>query len=227
MNGWTALHWAAKRGHGDIVKTLLESGADPSVKSTDGAEPLDVASQSSVRILLGGEANGDAKPKESLPIMPNYLTHPPFPYLAGSSSYRPSEPAAMVSAGQRAPPPPQALPSADTPPRSNGPVPEENELVLKVRVANSMEQDFIEIEIDLSRLTFEYVLSAMCRELNVNPAIVHKMRKLPNTIVRKDKDVRRFVDFQELELVLTNRASSEASRNYGPSVSPRHVDVVY
>ena len=90
-----------------------------------------------------------------------------------------------------------------------------------------MEQDFIEIEIDKSRLSFEFVLSTICRELNINPSIVHKLRKLPNTIIRKDKDVRRFVDFQELELVLTNRASSEASRNYGPSVSPRHVDVVY
>lgn len=96
-----------------------------------------------------------------------------------------------------------------------------------MRVANSTEQDFIEIEIEKTRLNFDYVLSTICRELSVNPSTVHKLRKLPNTIVRKDKDVHRLVDFQELELVLTNRASSEASRNYSSSVSPRHVDVVY
>ena len=89
-----------------------------------------------------------------------------------------------------------------------------------MRVADTSQKDFIEIEIDRSRLTFQCVLSIICRELNVNPSHVTRLRKLPNTIVRKDKDVGRFVDFQELEVVLDNR-------NSGDSYSPRHVDVVY
>ena len=101
------------------------------------------------------------------------------------------------------------------------------ELVVKVRVANVSEKDFIEIELDRKRLNFENLMTTMCSELQVNRTLVHKIRKLPDTIVRKDKDVKRLRDFQELELVLSSRSVSESSRNYGPAVSPRHVDVVY
>ena len=96
-----------------------------------------------------------------------------------------------------------------------------SELVLKVRVANSPEQDFIELEVDRRKLSFDYVLSTVCRELKVNPSVVQKLRKLPNTIVRKDKDVARFVDFQELELVLQGHNGDSCG------YSPRPVDVVY
>ena len=101
--------------------------------------------------------------------------------------------------------------------------------MLKVRVANAAEQDFIEIELSRAHATFDNLISTMCSELDVDRTLVHKVRKLPNTIVRKNKDVMRLVDFQELELVLTNRALSESSRNYngGPSVTPKHIDVVY
>ena len=100
--------------------------------------------------------------------------------------------------------------------------------MIKARVANAVERDFIEIEIPRKTLTFECLISMLCSELEVNRMLVYKIRKLPNTIIRKDKDVNRLTEFQELELVLTNRASSESSRNYdGPSVAPRHIDVVY
>ena len=74
--------------------------------------------------------------------------------------------------------------------------------MLKVRVANSVETDFIEIEIDRNERTFSNLMLTCCRELNCEPETVVKLRKLPNTIVRKDKDVWRLTDFQELELVL-------------------------
>jgi len=32
MNGWTSLHWAAKRGHTSIVAALLKNNADVGVK---------------------------------------------------------------------------------------------------------------------------------------------------------------------------------------------------
>lgn len=88
------------------------------------------------------------------------------------------------------------------------------EVVLKIRLANSDERDFLEVELDRSNWCFESLLNLMCRELVVDRRLVQKVRKLPDTIVRKDKDVRRLRDFQELELVLTNRAMSSASRNY-------------
>ncbi|XP_066560845.1 ankyrin repeat domain-containing protein 40 [Amia ocellicauda] len=78
------------------------------------------------------------------------------------------------------------------------------ELVLKVRIQNPSvrENDFIEVELDRQELTFRSLLRVCCRELGVSIDHVEKIRKLPNTILRKDKDVARLQDFQELEVVL-------------------------
>ncbi|XP_053231727.1 ankyrin repeat domain-containing protein 40-like isoform X1 [Podarcis raffonei] len=82
------------------------------------------------------------------------------------------------------------------------------ELVLKVRVQNPKENDFIEIELDRQELTYQDLLRVSCHELGINPEQVEKVRKLPNTLIRKDKDVARLQDFQELELVLVKSISS-------------------
>nr|XP_034954896.1 ankyrin repeat domain-containing protein 40-like [Zootoca vivipara] len=82
------------------------------------------------------------------------------------------------------------------------------ELVLKVRVQNPKENDFIEIELDRQELTYQDLLRVSCHELGINPEQVEKVRKLPNTLIRKDKDVARLQDFQELELVLVRGISS-------------------
>ncbi|XP_068770286.1 ankyrin repeat domain-containing protein 40 isoform X1 [Struthio camelus] len=82
------------------------------------------------------------------------------------------------------------------------------ELVLKVRVQNLRDNDFIEIELDRQELTYQDLLRVSCCELGVNPEQVEKIRKLPNTLVRKDKDVARLQDFQELELVLAKSDNS-------------------
>ncbi|KAJ3601247.1 hypothetical protein NHX12_032220 [Muraenolepis orangiensis] len=78
------------------------------------------------------------------------------------------------------------------------------ELVLKVRIQNpnSRENDFIEVELDRQELTFRSLLRVCCRELDIGAEHVEKIRKLPNTMLRKDKDVARLQDFQELEVVL-------------------------
>jgi len=103
------------------------------------------------------------------------------------------------------------------------------ELVLKARVAYSTERDFLEVEMDRNNQTFESLVSLLTRELGVNRQLIHKIRKLPNTIVRKDKDVQRFVDYQELEVVLTNKAMSAASRVYEGDISDglRHEQILY
>ncbi|PKU36810.1 hypothetical protein llap_12884 [Limosa lapponica baueri] len=61
------------------------------------------------------------------------------------------------------------------------------ELVLKVRIQNPnlRENDFIEIELDRQELTYKELLRVSCRELGVNPEHVQKIRKLPNTMLRK------------------------------------------
>ena len=76
---------------------------------------------------------------------------------------------------------------------------------MKARVAESGERDFVEVE--LESLTYQALLSACCEELEVRAHEVHKIRKLPNVWVRKDKDVQRLRDEQELELVLKHSLS--------------------
>ncbi|XP_077415338.1 ankyrin repeat domain-containing protein 40 [Vanacampus margaritifer] len=78
------------------------------------------------------------------------------------------------------------------------------ELVLKVRIQNpnARENDFIEVELDRQELTYRSLLRVCCRELDISAEHVEKIRKLPNTMLRKDKDIARLQDFQELEVVL-------------------------
>ncbi|OXB77008.1 UNVERIFIED_CONTAM: hypothetical protein H355_014830 [Colinus virginianus] len=94
------------------------------------------------------------------------------------------------------------------------------ELVLKVRVQNLRDDDFIEIELDRQELTYRDLLRVSCCELGVNPLQVERIRKLPNTVLRKDKDVARLQDFQELELVLV-RSDSSPFRNAASTLSER------
>lgn len=61
------------------------------------------------------------------------------------------------------------------------------ELVLKVRIQNpnARENDFIEIELDRQELTYRSLLRVCCRELDISTEHVEKIRKLPNTMLRK------------------------------------------
>ena len=56
-------------------------------------------------------------------------------------------------------------------------------LLVKARVANSGEEDFIEVETD--GLTYTGLLKAICGELEVPVNNVVKIRKLPNVLIRK------------------------------------------
>ncbi|XP_032858474.2 ankyrin repeat domain-containing protein 40 isoform X2 [Tyto alba] len=290
VNGWTCLHWACKRNHAPVVAYLLRAGADKEILTKKGERAAQLASKREIRKMLGVEDDElpDLKKDPDLPIIPNYLVNPPFPYIYnttsnsipdpsvnGSASHLESQDADAsslpdVEARTRAPlqhgkAAPQAagngavpsLPAAGSaPPRSKpllqrapvyqgpvswsrsppspagshqsvpqqengscvGPVPafqpvfftgafplNMQELVLKVRIQNPnlKENDFIEIELDRQELTYKELLRVSCHELGVNPEHVQKIRKLPNTMLRKDKDVARLQDFQELELVLT------------------------
>ena len=40
------------------------------------------------------------------------------------------------------------------------------------------------------------------------PQVVERVRKLPNTLIRRDADVRRLTDYQELELVVRRSAAA-------------------
>ncbi|XP_070580031.1 ankyrin repeat domain-containing protein 40-like isoform X2 [Ptychodera flava] len=190
MNGWTALHWACKRDHSTIVKLLLAHGAEKNLKTEKGEKAIHLTTNSHIQELLGGNAGGDDSPEsreDSLPITPSYLKYPPFPYVKG---------------GQSATWKPQANDIFNSVHSHSHQLSNPNELVLKVRLANAFETDYIEVEFDWSQLTYRHLLETCAKELRINPDAVIKIRKLPNTIIRKDKDVHRLHNFQELELVL-------------------------
>ncbi|XP_030362429.1 ankyrin repeat domain-containing protein 40 isoform X2 [Strigops habroptila] len=291
VNGWTCLHWACKRNHAPVVAYLLHAGADKEILTKKGERPAQLTSKREIRKMLGVEDDElpDLKKESDLPIIPNYLANPPFPYVYNTMSNSIPDPSmngsishleprdtdsaslpdvetymrAPLHHGHAAPEvadtagtpslprgctvPPHTKPvlqrapvyqgsvswsrSAPSPAGSNQSVPQQEngssmgasmpafqpvfftgafplnmqELVLKVRIQNPnlRENDFIEIELDRQELTYKELLRVSCRELGVNPEHVQKIRKLPNTMLRKDKDVARLQDFQELELVLT------------------------
>ena len=51
-DGWTPLHYAANRGHVDVVKILLKNKADKTLKTNDGGTALDWASNEEIKQLL-------------------------------------------------------------------------------------------------------------------------------------------------------------------------------
>ncbi|XP_068510815.1 ankyrin repeat domain-containing protein 40 isoform X1 [Anas acuta] len=289
VNGWTCLHWACKRNHAPVVAYLLHSGADKEILTKKGERPVQLTSKREIRKMLGVEDDElpELKNDSELPIIPNYLANPPFPYVYNTMSNNIPDPsvngsiscaelqdpdssplpetctqasvqqenAAPEAAGSKGAAPSLpggcAVPRCSNPAVQNGPVYQTpaswsrsppspvgskqpgpqlgngpctgpvptfqpvfftgafplnmQELVLKVRIQNPSlkENDFIEIELDRQELTYKELLRVSCRELGVNPEHVQKIRKLPNTMLRKDKDVARLQDFQELELVLT------------------------
>ncbi|XP_023508535.1 putative ANKRD40 C-terminal-like protein isoform X2 [Equus asinus] len=91
------------------------------------------------------------------------------------------------------------------------------ELVLKVRIQSPKENDFIEVELNRQELSYQNLLQVSCCELGINPDQVEKIRKLPNTLLRKDKDILRLRDLQEVELILMKTGSSQLIE-YTPSL---------
>ena len=71
-----------------------------------------------------------------------------------------------------------------------------------------------------NELTFAKLIKICCEELNTSPNQISKIRKLPNTVIRKDKDVQRLVDYQEIELVLSTQNTSNTGVLLPTPISP-------
>ncbi|XP_053903143.1 ankyrin repeat domain-containing protein 40 isoform X1 [Malaclemys terrapin pileata] len=313
INGWTCLHWACKRNHAQVVSYLIESGADKEILTSKGETPAQLTSKREIRKTLGVEEDelADLKQDSDLPIVPNYLANPPFPYVYNTLSNSIPDPStgslngsfpvslelqavdypislprvkACTSATSQhenvasavadnedmlTSPGACTMPECPKPVVQNGPIHQASvpqsrsfpspaaskqpvsqqqngsclgpmptfqpfffpgtfpfnmqELVLKVRIQNLSlrENDFIEIELDRQELTYKELLRVSCSELGVNPEHVEKIRKLPNTVLRKDKDVARLQDFQELELVLIINDNNFLFRNAASTLTER------
>lgn len=212
MNGWTPLHWAAKRGHVSIVKYLVQEGADTTLLTKKGETAAQLSSNSSVKQILGEQGNiGLSTGNDTLPIVPNYLRNPEFFYAAKDESGRLSHREQGISTtnnqelslvnGQQ-----QGVNTSSNSYSSCAAQPGE-EIVLKLRIADTDEKDFIEVDLHRRNLTFQTLEKVCCEELSIEAKNIKKIRKLPNTIVRNDKDMTRLLPFQELEVVLTGNKS--------------------
>ncbi|KYN04077.1 PREDICTED: ankyrin repeat domain-containing protein 40-like [Cyphomyrmex costatus] len=194
VSGWTALHWACKQGYLDIVVLLLKNGADKNIRSEIGETPASVCSNQQILYLL--DTSDDLER-----IM--YDTS----LRAAPSAYAPSD---FLRA-----------PANSSKARNN--IYDKNrltssfqdELVLKIRIANTADSDFIEVELPRSELTYQALLCLCCKELDLNLHQIQKLRKLPNTRLRRDKDIQRLQNFQEIEVVIdaTNMYKSIQNAN--------------
>lgn len=172
----TALHWAAKRNHTQVVEYLLENGANKDIQAHDKSTPANVCSSDVLRQILEStvaDISSSSVCNLTLPIIPNYLRHPVFPYISSPSS-------------------------------TSIPITNDNQTItLLCRIANDpSETDFIEFDFNKTPTngSYERLLSIICHELEMNH--IDKLRRLPCVRVRNDRDVERLKDNHMLEVIL-------------------------
>ena len=140
------------------------------------------------------------KPTDPLPIIPHYLKHQEFPYSKRREELLNDEVLSHgmdydnCSTGYKRKTEQHNIEHVYKKMNSN------DNLIVKCRIAGSEDDDFIEVEV--AALTFANLLHCCCEELQINSDNVYKLRKLPNVVIRNDKDVLRLVPYQEIEIVL-------------------------
>lgn len=219
----TALHWACKRGHVSIVQILLQNGADINTTNFKGELASELTTSVEVLAAMKMEPGDDFAQRCSegtgkLPIIPNYLRSPVFPYSAHDhydselSSTTTANAArsgqhstnTLVSLNEEGPPIKSVVTSTTGDSGKNlaseSGVTVASPLILRVRISGNKDSDFVEVE--LPSPTYSSLLNSCCEELEVALGDVAKIRKLPNIWVRKDRDVQRLKEGQELEIIL-------------------------
>lgn len=196
----TALHWACKRNHISVIRFLISNGADISVKTFNGESAANLASSQEAFLLLDChlEEMAEVEAVSDLPIVPHYLKNPPFPYsdvLQGEDAGSHETITGEQSSHNVNPTEKDLQNVQKTSNISNVP------LLLKLRVHESLETDFIEAEV--SSLSYQALLETCAEELEIEISRIAKIRKLPDVLVRKDRDVQRMSNGQKLEVVLT------------------------
>ena len=212
-----------------IAQILLQNGADVSIKTFKGELPYELTTSTDILAVLKVEPDEKftkrcSEGKSHLPIVPNYLKSPMFPYATQDSddhldtatlsspidinltselnykSERTGYDVANKPAGSK-----QDTCDGDGKNLASEPLGTHtmvtSSLIVRVRVAgDSADGDFVEVEVP--SLNYSSLLESCCEELELTPEGVARVRKLPNVWIRKDKDVQRLKDGQELEVIL-------------------------
>lgn len=171
-----------------LFQILLENGADKDITNNDGKIPGQVATDPNLKNILGvSNENGSCENGNVISgskFVPNYLQYPASNYKVDISQKPKVEDRKAIETENK---------------DENG---TEEFVILKVRVAHA-DPDFIEIDVPKSELNLESLKSILCSEMEIsNPDSVERIRKLPNTRLRRDVEVARLKDYSELELVV-------------------------
>ena len=164
------------------MEYLLENGADKDIQANDKLTPVNVCTNDSLRQVLESKTSNSSVYNPVLPIIPNYLRHPAFPYIS---------------------------PQSTTPVPSTT---EAQTITLLCRVADEpSETDFVEFDFNKTPNdgSFERLLSMICHELDINH--IDKLRRLPCIRVRNDRDVERLKDNHMLEVILIKNDQKTSS----------------
>ena len=188
VNKWTALHWAVSRNNATIVNYLLSRGADEYIENDKGQKPFQLSSSPEVdkcfSLSVPNLKDGKRSNEFNLGIIenrygfvPNFIKHRQFSHSVRDRQTNHQLETDFVRS---------------------------RDICIKARVADGEETDFIELEIDLELCSFAEFKSLLCRELLVDCELqtVKKIRKLPNVIVRNDRDIKRLKEGTEIELII-------------------------
>lgn len=200
INGWTALHWAAKRNHLNIVNLLCNHGADKSVPTNKGEMAADLTSEGVIKVLLNAQAS-KLTPAPSQPVKATAKVSPARSHQVDIPDRVEKKPKIESDLPAR-----HVVQQATPVRRVVSQV--TKELILKIRVANRPDPDYIEIELASGGLTLENLTVTACNELGVQTSQVARVRKMPDTRLRRDKEVARLQDYQQVELVLKGGSGS-------------------
>eukprot|EP00095_Tigriopus_kingsejongensis_P001698 maker-scaffold1305_size49401-snap-gene-0.16 protein:Tk01698 transcript:maker-scaffold1305_size49401-snap-gene-0.16-mRNA-1 annotation:"ankyrin repeat domain 40" len=209
INGWTALHWAVKRNNVQCVDILMSRGAEKNIYSSKGEIPAMLTTNREILLRLGvpdptalppAIKNEGVNHHPGNAFVPNYLRHPSLGHKGELGSEVGSEKSRSRSVDAH---------NANSQPgvaRNSQPSQVAAVRILKLRLVGKehFDADFIEVDMPCSELSFRKLIDVICEEFTVNPLTVLKVRKLPNTKLRRDVEVQRLDNYQEIEVEIAD-----------------------
>lgn len=73
------MHWACKRNNEDVVRLLLNNGANPNLENNKGEKPVNLSTTPSIQLLLGDNNtsnNTTMYEEKNIKFTPSYLRNP-------------------------------------------------------------------------------------------------------------------------------------------------------
>ncbi|KAK2588923.1 hypothetical protein KPH14_001779 [Odynerus spinipes] len=180
VDGWTPLQLACKKEFLDVVALLLKHGADKRMRTQNGDTAAHLCSNQQILKLLNSDIQQNTNGPMMHQFMPKYMKNELCPTNVDAVNH-----SGVINTHYES--------------KNNNHL--QDELVVKLRIANAPDPDFVEVELPMNDLTYQTLVHTCCDEFGLCAHQILKLRKLPNTKLRKDKDVKRLQHFQEIEII--------------------------